>query len=131
IFLNDVVRAKFFFSRKVPHSLRGMGFFKSDSKSHGNKEFDVIYCGSYRSGVMDHILRLADMGLRVAVVGFDCHLEHNNIVSFGKVSPLETGEFMRRARWGLNYTPDRFPLNIQDSTKVIEYCAAGLGVITN
>ena len=38
---------------------------------------------------------------------------------------------MASAKFGLNFTPDTFPFNIQDSTKVIEYCALGLGVVTN
>ena len=132
IFLNEMVREKLFFSKNTSHSLRSMGFSLSDNPDCSEcNEFDVVYCGSYRTGLMGQVIRLADLGLKVAIVGFNFDGRHRNIVSYGKVAPAEAGRILRKAKWGLNYTPDVFPLNIQDSTKVIEYCAAGLGVITN
>lgn len=132
IFLNDIVRKKLFFSKSSAHSLRSMGFSSpADPSNNVGKEFDVIYCGSNRIGLRNQIVRLANLGLKVAVAGFKFDQKHQNIVSYGKVTPAETGRLLLKAKWGLNYTPDVFPLNVQDSTKVIEYCAAGLGVVTN
>lgn len=31
----------------------------------------------------------------------------------------------------MNFIPDQYPFNIQTSTKTLEYCASGLGVISN
>jgi hypothetical protein len=132
IFLNDFTRKRLFFSNKIPFSLRGMGYDSSNNDlGCQHKEFDVVYCGSFRSGVIERVMYLADLGLRIAVVGFENQLNHQNVYFFGKVSSQEAARIMLKSKWGLNYTPDGFPLNIQDSTKVIEYCALGLGVITN
>lgn len=132
IFLNEDVRKNMFFTSKTNHIIRGMGYSSDliSVKSH-EKKFDIIYSGSYRPGLEDHINTLANLGLKIAVVGFDYKSKNSNIISFGKVEPSEVIHLISQAKYGLNYTPNIFPLNIQDSTKVIEYCAAGLGVITN
>lgn len=132
IFLNEEVREHMFFTSKTNYIVRSMGHSSNftNTSSH-NKNFDVIYSGSYRPGLTHQIDNLANLGLKVAVVGFDYKSENSNIISFGRVSPSKAMNLIAQSRYGLNYTPNIFPLNIQDSTKVIEYCAAGLGVITN
>jgi len=37
---------------------------------------------------------------------------------------------LRRARYGLNLVPDRLPYSEQTSTKLLEYCAVGLPVVS-
>lgn len=133
IFLNDDVRRKMWFSNKINYTTRSMGYSEKDFESFKGEEkkFDVVYCGSYRKGLWEIIKKLADLGLSIAVVGPEIPFEHELITSFGRKEPVEARKIISQAKYGLNYTPDVFPLNIQDSTKVIEYCAAGLGVITN
>ena len=133
IFLNDEVREKLWFSNTTPHLIRGMGYHKADfdSLKDDNKLYDVVYCGSFRPGVPEALFRLADLGLSIALAGFKTSLPHDNIHELGRVTPVEARQIIAQSKYGLNFTPDIFPLNIQDSTKVIEYCAAGLGVITN
>ena len=133
IFLNDDVRRKMWFSNKINYTTRSMGYSEKDFESFKNEEkkFDVVYCGSYRKGLWEVIKKLADLGLSIAVVGPEIPFKHELITSFGRKEPVEARRVISQAKYGLNYTPDIFPLNIQDSTKVIEYCAAGLGVITN
>jgi glycosyltransferase involved in cell wall biosynthesis len=140
IFLNEDVRKNLFFSSRVPHSLRGMGFVEGNYEQSSNvkKEYDFVYCGSVdRSGVIEAILKIESLGFRIAVVGNSeevgevlCNMS-KNICCFGKTSLKRSYEIMASARYGLNFTPDIFPYNIQDSTKVIEYCALGLDVVTN
>lgn len=133
IFLNDTVRKKMWYTSKRKYLLRGMGYDKADVEVQGKavKKFDVVYSGSLRSGVWEYVQSFIDLGLSVAVIGNAEAYEEYNLVCFGRILPKEAREIMVQARYGLNFTPDKFPLNIQDSTKVIEYCAAGLGVITN
>jgi hypothetical protein len=38
---------------------------------------------------------------------------------------------LRRARFGLNLVPNAIPFKQQTSTKVLEYCASGLRVVSN
>jgi hypothetical protein len=49
----------------------------------------------------------------------------------GPVSRDQLPEIYKNARFGLNYTPDIYPYNVQTSTKTLEYLASGLGVISN
>lgn len=133
IFLNEEVRKKLWFSSATPYLIRGMGYHKEDFDSLAayDKLYDVVYCGSFRPGVPEALYKLANLGLRVALAGFKTTMPHDNISELGRVTPNQARQIIAQSKYGLNYTPDIFPLNIQDSTKVIEYCAAGLGVITN
>lgn len=133
VFLNDDVRRKMWFSGDENYILRSMGYSKADFGSFKDetKKFDVVYCGSYRDGLWDVVKKLAELDLSIAVVGSEVPFLHSKIMSFGRKTPKEARKIISQAKVGLNYNPNVFPLNIQDSTKVIEYCAAGLGVITN
>lgn len=133
IFLNDDVRKKMWFSKNINYITRSMGYSKEDFESFKSEEkkFDIVYCGSYRDGLWGIIKKLADLGLTIAVVGPEIPFKHELITSFGRKVPMEARKIITQAKYGLNYTPNVFPLNVQDSTKVIEYCAAGLGIITN
>ena len=140
IFLNETVRKKLFFSNRLSYSYRGMGFDAEECvlSADAEKKYDFVYSGVVgRSGVIDAISRIESLGFNIAVVG-NTEKEglvlsgiSKNIICFGKVPLKKSYEIMASAKYGLNYTPDDFPLNIQDSTKVIEYCALGLGVVTN
>ncbi|MDM0073092.1 hypothetical protein QTH90_01780 [Variovorax sp. J2P1-59] len=141
LFLNEKVREHLFFSPTVSHDVRGMGFHKAlvEKNLNARKIFDFVYSGSTnRAGVHDAILKIASMGCTVAVVG---NSEKDtlqfkgpwsrNVELFGRVDIDRSYEIMASARYGINYTIDKYPYYLQDSTKVIEYCALGLGVVTN
>ena len=49
----------------------------------------------------------------------------------GHVSHADVPHQLRRARFGLNLVPNVLPYQQQTSTKVLEYCAAGLRVVSN
>ena len=49
----------------------------------------------------------------------------------GRVDRNELPKYFSVCKAGLNYTPDIYPLNLQSSTKTIEYCAAGLCVVSS
>jgi hypothetical protein len=132
IVLNDFVKRKIWLSGKENVSTRHMGYARpSCDDCQASKEFDVVYCGSYRNGLIDVLYKIANLGFKIAVVGVSECVDHPNIKSFGKVDPFAARKIIMKAKYGLNFTPDIFPLNVQDSTKVIEYCGLGLGVITN
>lgn len=133
IFLNEDVRQKMWLKNKKRYLIRGMGYSQHDFIEYRFEEkfFDIVYCGSYRKGLLTYIQKLADLDFKIALVGFETSFKHKNVSVLGRMSPKQARRVISQACFGLNYTPDIFPLNIQDSTKVIEYCAAGLGVITN
>lgn len=133
IFLNEEVRQKMWLKSKRKYLIRSMGYNKHDFEEYKfeEKKFDIVYSGSYRDGLIPYIQKLADLDFKIALVGFETSFKHKNVSVFKRMSPKQARRIISQACFGLNYTPDIFPLNIQDSTKVIEYCAAGLGVITN
>ncbi|QHF38393.1 hypothetical protein PspS34_08990 [Pseudomonas sp. S34] len=139
VFLNSTVKDKFNFTDNIPYVLRDMGvdsaLFLPPPK---NPRFDLIYCGSIgRAGLVNELLRLAEIGLKILIVG-DAPAEVINVFSkfpfvefSGRVKRHELPEIYQQARAGLNFTPNIYPFNIQTSTKTLEYCAAGLGVVSN
>ena len=138
IFLNEFVHRDLSFSDNIPYIYRDMGvdeaLFQSPSE---NPLYDIVYCGSIagRNGLIEVLRRLA-RNYKVVVVGQVSDLEssllkHENITILGRVERKDLPEIYRASRFGLNFTPDIYPYNIQTSTKTLEYLASGLGVISN
>lgn len=85
--------------------------------------------------MVDVLLNLAK-NYKVIVVGNISQdlvpiLSSANITLAGRVERKDLPELYRNAKFGLNYTPDIYPFNIQTSTKTLEYLASGLQVISN
>lgn len=140
IFLNEAVQKRLSFRDNKPFLLRDMGVDESLFKpSNPDSRYDIIYCGSIenRSGLVESLCDLAKLGFSLLVVGgcsteTQCKLSNfTNIEYVGKVGREALPALYAQARYGLNYTPDLYPFNIQTSTKTLEYLAAGLGVISN
>lgn len=133
VFLNEYVQKNINVRNERPSVLRPMGYDGDLVRSSLREEkiYDVAYVGSVRDGVKEAVVKLADLGARVVVAGNVDDIRHNNVECFGKVSIEEAYRLMSMSTLGLNYTPDIEPWSKQDSTKVIEYCALGMGVITN
>ena len=111
--------------------IRGMGYFPNFvSQNAKDIKFDIVYSGANREGLAECILNLASLGFKVCILG-DLQLTHCNITSLGRVSLERVYEIYSISSAGLNYIPDIYPYNIQDSTKAIEYVGAGLQVISN
>jgi len=109
-----------------------MGYFGNLVLPPGQPDYDVIYAGTLRRrGLPQALLHLARLGLRVAVVSPDrVELRHQGIEELGLLSLEATYEAYSRSRVGLNFIPIEAPYIYQDSTKLIEYNAAGLGTLT-
>lgn len=140
IFLNKTVKNYFHFKDNIPSLYRDMGVDKSlFLNPPKNPAYDLIYAGSIsgRPGLIEELIRLAKINLKILVVGninqqvLDTFKTYKNVKFTGKVKRSELPELYQQAKAGLNFTPDLFPFNIQTSTKTLEYCAAGLGVVSN
>lgn len=138
IFLNEFVHQSLNFNDDIPYIYRDMGvdkvLFQTPSK---NPLYDIVYCGSIsgRAGLIETLLKLSKI-YKVAVVGRVTEQEQillqiKNITLLGQVSRDQLPEIYSNAHFGLNYTPDIYPFNIQTSTKTLEYLASGLNVISN
>lgn len=138
IFLNKIIHDGFDFRDNIPFIYRDMGVDKSlFQESSQNILYDIVYCGSIsgRSGLIDIITGLASK-YKIAVVGKVTAtekelLKHRNITLLGLCDRDQIPEIFRNSAFGLNYTPDIYPYNVQTSTKTLEYLASGLGIISN
>ncbi len=54
-----------------------------------------------------------------------------NITFKGPVSTEEVPSFLSQAKFAINYMPDILPFNVQTSTKLLDYTAAGMPVISS
>ncbi|MCP9749917.1 glycosyltransferase [Ferruginibacter sp. HRS2-29] len=143
VFLNDQVRERMNFRDDVPYGLRDMGvneiFFEVPADTP--KEYDFCYLGN-----MDKIRRVDEFLLhfrehlkesRILMIGeppaYLSRMFKNDpdIIFTGKVDYLKIPGLLAKCSYGLNYIPDIYPFNIQTSTKLLEYCACGLKVISN
>lgn len=141
IFLNELVKREMGFADDVPCILRDMGVHgKFFQYAPENPEFDLVYSGTldrYRPGLVEEIERLAGLGLSLLIIGTVDEPTRerlgrlSSVELAGRVGWQELPELYVRARAGLDYTPDIYPHNVQTRTKTLEYCAAGLGVVSN
>lgn len=140
IFLNDTVRSHLYFPSNVPSIRRDMGvdleFF--DVKRSSMPAYDVLYCGSVagRRGLLESIYSIAKLGFKVLVVGdveksTRLYLERVGVEFTGRLDRKQLFSIYGECRYGLNFTPNLYPFNIQTSTKTLEYLASGMGLISN
>lgn len=138
IFLNQEVRDSFKFKDGVRYIYRDMGVEHSLFQ-HPNPSplYDIIYCGSIsgRKNLVE-VIRNLSRSYKILVVGSISEADREllnspNIHLYGKANRLELPDLYKNAHYGLNYTPDIYPYNVQTSTKVLEYLASGLKIISN
>jgi glycosyltransferase involved in cell wall biosynthesis len=144
LFLNKFVRHEFAFNDNIPFGLRDMGVASTQiTQQHENaeKKFDFIYIGELVNRNMERMLELFSRGelsqhsLLILSKDYE-HLQsrfqpYNNIEFKGPVPQNEVSNFLMQARFGLNVVPNRFPFNHQTSTKLLEYAAAKLPIVTS
>jgi glycosyltransferase involved in cell wall biosynthesis len=141
VFLMPEVRDGFDFTDGVPSLLRGMGVDDSfySVRPATTPDYDLVYCGSVtRSRHVDRLLAAVHRhGLTILVIGEpepDIHAAFRGTTGIeftGRVARADIPGLLVHARYAVNITPDIYPFNLQESTKVLEYCAAGLPVISN
>jgi len=140
IYQNGWVRERMGFADGVPHALRDMGvaeyFF--DAPSHTPApEFDLVYLGEMPRllAFIPVLQAIHAAGRSLLLVGdvpaeLQMHLPPN-VTCSGRVDHAQVPHHLRRARFGLNLVPNATPFQQQTSTKVLEYCAVGLRMVSN
>ncbi|MBS9918616.1 hypothetical protein [Vibrio alginolyticus] len=140
IFLNDRVREEYGFSMAGNNIIRDMGVddeFYYDGELKG--EHECIYVGSIANsrGVSMMIDGIVSSNMKLSLVGDPCneiyskYKGNSNIKFIGKLSRKDTAKEMKKSIFGVNVTPNVYPYYFQTSTKLLEYCAANLKIITN
>ncbi|MCC6598629.1 MAG: hypothetical protein IT559_07560 [Alphaproteobacteria bacterium] len=140
VFLNKIVRTGFPFSDKIPYGFRDMGIASHFFDVPPKPEYDFVYAGSIHRGpevlqmleYFAHTLKEASI-LIVGSVNPDVMRHYaaaTNITFAGRLHYTEMPEMIAKGRYGLNLVPDTYPYNVQTATKVLEYCALGLKVVS-
>ena len=140
VFLSARVKEDFGFTDRVPDNLRDMGVAAQFYQVKPAPIYDFVYAGSIHRGreVIQLIDRFKDgmRGASIYIVGTVSdeirarYKDRPNIVFAGRVPYAEVPAHMAKGRYGLNLVPDRYPFNIQTATKVLEYCAIGMPVVS-
>ncbi|MFD2248234.1 glycosyltransferase [Pontibacter ruber] len=140
IFLNQAVKDKYNFRDKVPYLLRDMGIAEEFFLKQEQKDYDFVYIGTMAASrsiavFLDHLIKHFPK-YKVLLIGepsaelYQQYSKFSNITFTGRLPYAEMPQVASKATYGLNLVPDVFPYNIQTSTKLLEYCALGLKVIS-
>ena len=141
LFLNDWVRKRLGFDDGVPSSLRDMGvpaaFLQAQAPTA--PDYDLVYLGemSRLLACQEALRAIAQAGLSLLLVGdvppaLEALVRHwPKVHCRGRIPQDQVPSQLLRARAGLNLMPMRLPLTQQTSTKVLEYLAVGLPVLSN
>lgn len=141
VFQSEWVRQRMGFRDAVPDALRDMGVpdhFLTAQTSQA-PEFDAVYLGemSRLLHFLPLLKTLDKAGITLLLVGdvpatLQAALQGlQHIQATGRVPQPEVPQQLLRARCGLNLMPDVLPLSEQTATKMLEYLAVGLPVISN
>lgn len=140
VFLNKIVRTGFLFGDSVPYSYRDMGIAAQFFELRHRPEYDFVYAGSIHRGpeVMQFMDYFAENmpDATILIVGsvnkdiLKRYSPYKNIYFAGRVHYEEVASFIAKGRYGLNLVPDQYPYNVQTATKVLEYCALGMPIVS-
>ena len=141
VFQSDWVRQRMGFDDGVPFSLRDMAVPEAfvQASALTAPAVDLVYLGEMRrlTGFVPTLRAIGEAGLRLLLVGQvpealqQALADVPGLVLSGRVPQQEVPAQLLRARAGLNLMPEVLPLSEQTSTKVLEYLAVGLPVVSN
>lgn len=140
IFQNEGIKKKYSFNDRVPYCYRNMGiddiFFCQDQ---ARKEYDFVYVGSMESNRrIDKMLNffVRHPHLSILMIGnpsdelFNYYKPYLNIKFTGQIPYYDVPKTAMTAEYAINYIPDIYPFNMQTSTKLLEYAAMGMKILT-
>ena len=144
LFLNEYVQNQFGFDDGIPFGLRDMGIadsFLNFDNRNVKKEYDFIYAGSVSAErKIDKLIErftkkgLKDCSLLVLSKDYDMLKDKfktfSNIRFAGPVQHHEMPLYISKAKFAINFIIGKEPFNQQASTKLLEYAALKIPVIT-
>lgn len=141
IYLNEYVSEGFGFNDRKDYVYRDMGvddvFFQYEQSL---KYYDCVYIGSItKERGIPYLLdqfKFKCKNRSLLLIGgvsdeiYRNYSSCNNITFTGELAYKEVPKYGSQAIYGINYMPNKYPYNLQTSTKLLEYLAMGLDVIT-
>jgi glycosyltransferase involved in cell wall biosynthesis len=143
LYLNEYVREQINIHDEIPFGYRDMGIGEVFLHPEEGilKEYDFIYTGNLSSQRnLESLLKVFDQGAlkqhSILLLGNDedglgQDFGHCKNIFFKTAIPWEeVPSFLARARFAINYIPDKEPFNAQTPTKFLEYAAMKIPVIS-
>ncbi len=140
IFLNKNVKQEFYFKNDIRYCYRDMGIDEKFIKlKSSQKEYEFVYIGAIsKERNIDQLLEIFTNNQigKLCLIGnieddlYKKYKYNKNFIFTGKLSYEEVPNVASKAIYGINYIPDKYPYNLQTSTKLLEYLAMDLKVIT-
>jgi glycosyltransferase involved in cell wall biosynthesis len=144
LFLNEYVRKCFSFHDSIPFGYRDMGIpgdWLTKSEEAPEKMYDFVYLGdmsAFREPErLLNIFATGTMrGYSLLMIGKnydnlkEIYKSYSNIVFVGPLPQPTIPNWLRKARFAINFIIDKEPINSQTSTKFLEYAACDLPVVT-
>lgn len=140
IFLNKYIHQSLKFNDGVPYHFRDMGVaeaFLTQTKPVERNGF--VYVGAITPErdiltILDYFSKQTTANLYLIGHADDeiknRYQESDNINFLGKKNYDQIPELLNQFEYGINYIPDKFPFNKQTSTKLLEYVALDLKIIS-
>lgn len=140
VFQSKIVKQEMNFKDDVPSFYRDMAVSnKFTIDPSVDKEFDFVYCGAINKErrldvvldkfVLNECKNIVVLG-KVPKEFYKKYGPYNNIKLIGEVDYDDIPQYIKKSRIGINIIEDKYPYNIQTSTKILEYLSCGLGVYT-
>jgi hypothetical protein len=141
LFLNEFTYNSFHFNDDVPFGFRDIGIHSPEPAIFSeSKQFDFIYVGEMKGRRLNRLLscfttgRLASKTILFLTKDYkriaESVKQFRNIHFLGPVLADEVNRYIQSSRFGINFIPDIPPFNQQTSTKLLEYAANKVPIIT-
>jgi glycosyltransferase involved in cell wall biosynthesis len=144
LFLNEFVKNQYGFRDNIPFGFRDMGIneeiFRPDPEKK-YKKYDFVFSGSMsRSSNMHKLLdqfaegRMKNKNMLILSTAYEeirrKYNAYQNIMFKGPLTQQEVADHLRQSSFAINYAPLSEPYLHQTSTKMLEYLACGVPVIS-
>ncbi|MDR0676288.1 MAG: hypothetical protein LBF97_04540, partial [Elusimicrobiota bacterium] len=142
IFLNENVKNGFNFDDDIDFIYRDMGILKLFfEQKETKKEYDFVYIGEINfDREIDRLLKIFTepkmKDFTILLIGkpnskiYKKFNKYKNIHFTGAVNYSIVPLLASKAVYGINWRPNKYPHNLQTSTKFLEYCALDLKIIS-
>jgi glycosyltransferase involved in cell wall biosynthesis len=140
LFQNEQIRSSLNFDDEVKYCYRNMGVDERFFVQGGKKEYDFVYLGnvSRERGTYKLLDKFKTdiLSMKLLVIGevpaevYNRYKAAAHITFSGRIDYYEVPKLAARARYGINYMENKRPYSMQTATKLLEYCALGLPVIS-
>ncbi len=144
LYLNNYVQTCLDFDDGVPFGYRDMGIYSADFFPDGTinaKPYDFVYCGDLSAArKIKSLLAIFATGLMrsqtILIIGRDYKALQAefaaaaNITFQGPFLHQQIPAALQQAHYAINFIPDNAPFHRQTSTKLLEYLACKIPVIT-